>query len=354
MRYRHVLHVLVFITLYSHRFTVKAFIVQDCYTTSGEKKTLEHIAEVLRFIVKPKPEVKGDELNISTENSDINEADKNTKDPNDASINDEILLAAAAEILEEEEGQETSDKDCVMSEEDNTDDADYKPTGKSRREVRGAKKRKLGFKLRIRQPAAEKANAEKDSTSDKSKKDTEEKAKPKRKRKAKTEKRVPSGSSKGRRQTEEVIQIAKNVHCFICEDEDIRYVTEDDLFEHIVMEHVDHSSETKMVLPCSKCDKSFRVPGVKGAKSFMRTPMYTLLNHLVDKHGIVRPEWAPVYKYVSELSKNVVVGPLHSLKLFMICILCYFRKFARNGTCQIRHVQKFSIGEILTKVDAVF
>ena len=47
---------------FRYRFTVKAFVVQDCYTTNGEKKSLEHVSEVLRLLVKPKPEVTGEEI----------------------------------------------------------------------------------------------------------------------------------------------------------------------------------------------------------------------------------------------------------------------------------------------------
>ena len=50
---------------------MKAFVVQDCYTVNREKKTLEHVAEVLRFLVQPKPEVTGDEAKEDSDKLNI-------------------------------------------------------------------------------------------------------------------------------------------------------------------------------------------------------------------------------------------------------------------------------------------
>ena len=222
----------------------------------------------------------------------------------------QALAAYAVENLEEDkensedDEDKGSDKDYEVSDED-IDDEDYKPGVKTRKEVKGARKRKQGFKLRIRQSARKTVQAaqvdnEKHNVPNEEESEKEERInKPKRtkKRRHRIEKRVATFPSKKRRQNDELVKYATNVHCFICKDEDIKYPTEDDFFVHIVKEHLDQSSPDKVVLPCGKCNKSFRVSGVKGSKSsHMRTPVYTLLNHLVDKHGIMRPDWAPIYK----------------------------------------------------------
>ncbi len=73
-----------------------------------------------------------------------------------------------------------------------------------------------------------------------------------------------------------------------------RYPTEELYYEHVKTTHVQEFTSSRPTLPCTQCSKKFRVSKGKGA--FMRTPVFTLLNHLVEKHGIMRPDWAPVYK----------------------------------------------------------
>ena len=294
--------------------------MQDSYTNSGKKKTLENIAEVLRFLVKREEK---DDAQDSQRNgaADDKRIEGFLDEVNDLSVKDEVAQTIA-DFSEEvsqiekdensgEENDRVSDKDYVVSDDDNdnTEDEDYKPTGRVKKDIKGAKKRKQGFKLRIRQSKkAAETEERKDEVGEEdiSNKDVQVKTKRAKKRKNRTMKKIKikdfngssdiGSSSKRRRQSDENVTYATNVHCFICEDETVLYPTEDDFFEHCLKEHVDHSEERKILIPCNKCDKTFRVSTFRAGKSYMRTPVYTLLNHLVDKHGLMRPEWAPVYK----------------------------------------------------------
>ena len=296
--------------------------MQDSYKTNGKKKTLENIAEVLRFLVKR--EEKDDTQDSSQRNGAadaklLNRFLNDSDEVNDLSVKDEVAQTIAAfseEVSRNEKGENNADendrvseKDYDISEDDNdnAEDEDYKPAGRIKKDVKGAKKRKQGFKLRIRQSKKGAETEERNDEvgeEDSSNKDVQVKAKRIKKRKNRTEKKLKmkdytvssSSNNKRRRQSDENVTYATNVHCFICEDERVLYPTEDDFFEHCLKEHVDHSEERKVLIPCNKCDKTFRVSTFRAGKSYMRTPVYTLLNHLVDKHGLMRPEWAPVYK----------------------------------------------------------
>ena len=296
--------------------------MQDSYTNNGKKKTLENIAEVLRFLIKREEKDDAQDLqrNGTADDKRLEGFLDDSNEVNDLTVKDEVAQTIA-DFSEEvsrierdensaEENDRVSDKDYVISDDDNDNakDEDYKPTGRVKKDVKGAKKRKQGFKLRIRQSKkAAEAEERKDEVGeeDSSNKDVQVKTKRAKKRKNRTVKKIKikdlnvnsdSSSSKRRRQSDENVTYATNVHCFICEDETVLYPTEDDFFEHCLKEHVDHSEERKVLIPCNKCEKTFRVSTFRAGKSYMRTPVYTLLNHLVDKHGLMRPEWAPVYK----------------------------------------------------------
>ncbi len=145
------------------RFTIKAYVVQDCYTTSGDKRTIEHIAEILRYIVKPKAEV-SDQINGQSGRADGAQSGGDV--PSEQSIKRELAKELVSLYLEkhtqnEGEGEDSQDQaegsedpnDQDLTD-DNVKDVDYEPKSKRmKKEVKGAKKRKQGFKVRIKQPA---------------------------------------------------------------------------------------------------------------------------------------------------------------------------------------------------------
>ena len=147
------------------RFTIKAYVIQDCYTTSGDKRTIDHIAEILRYIVRPKAEL-NDQLNgQGTRGNGSQGSTDGTDVPMEQSIKRELAkelvsLCLPKQTTPEGEGEEFQDQaegsedpnDLELTD-DNILDVDYEPKSKRmKKEVKGAKKRKQGFKVRIKQP----------------------------------------------------------------------------------------------------------------------------------------------------------------------------------------------------------
>ncbi len=192
--------------------------------------------------------------------------------------------------MSEKEKDDTETNQGNVDEHD--EDLDLTST-KSKRSVRGARKRKQGFQQKIEQersPTNTKQDVVEKRKNNTASKDT------KRKRGTKTREKSTAGAPKKKRCTDDFEQRAVDIHCFMCEDDSVVYRTEDDFFDHCAEEHLNQNEQGKMQLPCCKCEKSFRVSASKGTRNSLRTPVFILLNHLVEKHGEMRPDWAPVYK----------------------------------------------------------
>ena len=137
--------------------------MQDSYKTNGKKKTLENIAEVLRFLVKR--EEKDDTQDSSQRNGAaddklLNRFLNDSDEVNDLSVKDEVAQTIAAfseEVSRNEKGENNADendrvseKDYDISEDDNdnAEDEDYKPAGRIKKDVKGAKKTETGFQAK--------------------------------------------------------------------------------------------------------------------------------------------------------------------------------------------------------------